>query len=90
MKTVTVHEAQGQLAQLIAEANEGEIIVIKDGDKEATLSSTSMADAEVDLPELEAELLKAANGPFTPYSSAEMKAVGEGIIRDFRAAKANQ
>ena len=37
MKTFTVREAEGQLARLISAANEGEIIVLKDGDKEATL-----------------------------------------------------
>jgi hypothetical protein len=41
-------------------------------------------DPEVDSPELEAELLKAADGPFTPYSSEEMREIGERIIRDKR------
>jgi hypothetical protein len=31
---------------------------------------------------LEAELLKAAKGPFTPYSSEEMRAAREQIIRE--------
>ena len=39
-------------------------------------------DAEVDSPELEAELLKAIDGPYTPYSSEEMRAIGERIIRE--------
>ncbi len=88
MKTVSVREAAGQLAHLIAEANEGEIIVIKDGEKEATLYSANVLDPELDSPELEAELLKAADGPFTPYSSAEMKAIGERLIQESKAAKA--
>ena len=87
MKTISVTEAQGQLARLTYEVNEGEIIVIKDGDKEATLYAASTLDPEIDSPELEAELLKAAKGPFTPYSSAEMRAIGERIIRENRATK---
>jgi hypothetical protein len=39
-------------------------------------------DLEVDSPELEAELLKAIDGPYTPYSRAEMQAVVERIIRE--------
>jgi antitoxin (DNA-binding transcriptional repressor) of toxin-antitoxin stability system len=90
MKTVSVREAESQLAHLMAEANKGEIIVIKDGENEATLYSARALDPAVDSPELETELLKAANGPFTPYSSAEMKAIGERIIRESRAAKAKE
>jgi hypothetical protein len=37
---------------------------------------------EKDSPELEAELLKAANGPFSPYSSEEMRAACEQIIQN--------
>jgi hypothetical protein len=39
---------------------------------------------EEDSPELEAELLKAANGPFKPYSSEEMRAICEKAIREKR------
>ena len=63
MKTFTVREAEGQLGRLISAANEGEIIVLKDGDKEATLYSARGLDLEEDCPELEEELLKAVNGP---------------------------
>jgi hypothetical protein len=38
-------------------------------------------DPEVDSPELEGELLKAVDGPFTPYSSEEFRELGERIIR---------
>jgi len=41
-------------------------------------------DPEVDSPELEAELLKAAKGPFTPYSSEEMRAECEDVIQRLR------
>ncbi len=90
MKTLDVREAEGQLPALIAEANQGEIIVIKDGDKEATLYATAAIDPEIDSPELEAELLKAADGSFTPYSHEEMRAIGERIIQEHRAAKAKK
>ena len=43
--------------------------------------SHSPLDPNVDSPELEAELLKAADGPFTPYSADELREVGENIIR---------
>lgn len=84
MKVLTVSEAQGQLTQLIAEVNEGELVVLKDGDKKVTLYPGGALELEEDTPELEAELLKAADGPFTPYSSEEMRAIGERIIREKR------
>jgi hypothetical protein len=84
MKVMTVIEAEGQLPRLIAEVNEGEIIVLKDGDREVTLHPGGALDLEEDSSELEAELLKAANGPFTAYSSEEMRAIGERIIRETR------
>lgn len=42
---------------------------------------------EEDTPELEAELLKAANGPFAPFDPAELRAIGERIARKHRAAQ---
>jgi hypothetical protein len=44
--------------------------------------SPSTLDPEVDSPELEAELLKAIDGPYTPYSPEEMRTMGEIIIRE--------
>jgi hypothetical protein len=82
MKILTVQEAQGQLPQLISQANQGELVVLRDGDREVTLYPGGALDIEKDTPELEAELLKSANGPFTPYSSANMRAIGERIIRE--------
>ena len=41
-------------------------------------------DLDNDSPELEAELLKAIDGPFAPYSSEEMRALGERIIGEKR------
>ena len=43
---------------------------------------------EEDTPELEAELLKTANGPFAPFDPAELRAIGDRVLRERRAAKA--
>lgn len=86
MKILSVSEAQGQLPRLIAEVNAGELVVLKDGDREVTLYPGGALDLEEDTSELEAELLKAANGPFTPYSPEEMRAIGERIIREKRGS----
>lgn len=42
---------------------------------------------EEDTPELEAELLKAADGPFAPFDPAELRAIGERVIRERRAGQ---
>jgi hypothetical protein len=39
-------------------------------------------DPEVNSLELETELLKAIDGPYTPYSSEELRVIGERIIRE--------
>ena len=82
MKAVTVQEAQTQLGQLITEACGGELIVVTDGNKQVALEPR-VAEGE-ESPELEAELLKAANGPFTPYSATEMRESCQRIIREKR------
>ncbi|MSU59144.1 MAG: hypothetical protein EXS35_13425 [Pedosphaera sp.] len=84
MKAIPVEEAQGQLGRLIAEACRGEVIVLTDGDKQVTLAPGVPLDLEEDSPELEAELLKAVNGPHSPYSSEEMRAACDRIIREKR------
>jgi len=84
MKAISIQEAQGQLGKLVAEACSGEVIVLTDGDKQVTLEPGVPLNLEEDSPELEAELLKAADGPFTPYSSEEMRAACEKIIREKR------
>ena len=83
MKAISIREAQGQLGELIAQACRGETIVLTDGNHEVTLAP-HVLNLEEDSPELEAELLKAANGPFTPYSSEEMRAACEKVIREKR------
>jgi hypothetical protein len=84
MKAISIREAEGQLGQLVAEACRGETIVLTDGDNEVTLSPRPFLDLEEDSPELEAELLKAVNGPHSPYSSEEMRAACEKVIREKR------
>lgn len=81
MKTVTVQEAQRQLGQLITEANEGNVIVLTDGRQKVTLQPGAALNLEDDGPELEAELLKAVDGPYTLYSTEEMRSIVERIIR---------
>lgn len=49
---------------------------------ERMLRESPTLDPEVDSPELEAELLKAIDGPYTPYSSEEARATVERIIRE--------
>jgi hypothetical protein len=82
VKTLTVREAQGQLAELIAEAHQGAVIVLTNGEKEVWLDTHKPLDLETDSPELEAELLKGVDGPFTPYSSQEMRSIGERIAAE--------
>ena len=57
MKTLTVGEAQRQLAELIAEAHQGAVIVLTDGEKQVWLDTQKPLDLETDNAELEAELL---------------------------------
>jgi antitoxin (DNA-binding transcriptional repressor) of toxin-antitoxin stability system len=82
MKAVTVQEAQNQLGQFIAEACGGELIVVTDGNKQVALEPRAAQAEDDESPELEAELLKAANGPFTPYSATEMREACKRLIRE--------
>jgi hypothetical protein len=84
MKAISILEAQNQLGELIAQACRGETIVLTDGDRRVTLEPEVGLDPEEDSPELEAELLKAVNGPHSLYSSAEMREACEKVIREKR------
>ena len=86
MKAISIREAQGQLGQLIAEACRGETIVLTDGDKQVTLAPRVL-DLEADSPELEAELLKAANGPFRPFHENELRDIADRALREHRAKR---
>jgi hypothetical protein len=81
VKTLTVGETQGKLAELIAEAHQGAVIVLTDGEKRVWLDSRKPLDLDTDNSELEVELVKGIEGSFTPYSSQEMRSIGERIIK---------
>lgn len=85
MKAVSIREAQGQLSQLVAEACDGELIVLTDGDKQVTLEPRGLIDLEDDSPELEAELLKAVNGPHSPLRDGELREIADRALAEHRA-----
>jgi antitoxin (DNA-binding transcriptional repressor) of toxin-antitoxin stability system len=93
MKTLTISEAQNQLGQLIQEVHHGGVIVLTDGDKLVKLHPFDPSDPRVDLdleedsPELEAELLKAVEGPHAPYSHEEMEAILNRVVAEERGRR---
>ena len=87
MKAISIRDAEGQLGRLVAEACRGETIVLTDGENEVTLSPRPVLDLEEDSPELEAELLKAANGPFSPYRESELREIADKALREHRAKR---
>lgn len=86
MKAISILEAQGQLGELIAQACRGETIVLTDGNNEVTLAP-HVLDLEEDSPELEAELLKAVNGPFRPFHESELREIADRALREHRAKR---
>ena len=82
MKTLTVEEARGNLNHLIGEACHGEIVILTDGQNEVTLEPRRPLDLEEDSPELEAELLKAIDGPFTDHSYGDLRSIADRIIAE--------
>jgi hypothetical protein len=86
VKAISIREAQGQLGELIAQACRGETIVLTDGDNEVTLAPRAL-DLEEDSPELEAELLKAANGPFRPFHESELREIADRALREHHAKR---
>jgi len=86
VKAISIREAQGQLGELIAQACHGETIVLTDGDRQLTLEPRGL-DLDEDSPELEAELLKAANGPFTPLRDGELRQIADRALHEYRAKR---
>jgi hypothetical protein len=86
MKAISIREAEGQLGQLVAEACRGETIVLTDGDNRVTLAPRVL-DLEEDSPELEAELLKAVNGPHSPWKPEEFREIAGKALREHRARR---
>jgi len=90
VKTVDVSEAQSQLRQLIEEAYNGGLVVLADGDKLVKLKPYDPSDPQIELDleqdsaELEAELLKAVQGPHAPYSHEEMRSLADRALQEHR------
>jgi hypothetical protein len=90
VKTLSVNEAQGQLGDLIAEAAKGNAIVLKDGDREVFLAPRSVftdLNLEEDGPELEAELLKAVEGPHRPLGKTELRDIADRVRGEHQARR---
>ena len=87
MKAVTIREAQGRLGELIAEACRGEFIVLNDGDKQVALEPRVALDLEADSPELEAELMRAVNGPHAPLAEGELRETANKALGEHRARR---
>lgn len=84
---MTVHVAKEQFSRVVAEAHQGDVIVLTDGERRMTLEPSVIGgalnlDLEKDTPELAAELLKAAKGPFTPYSRQDLENVADQVLRE--------
>jgi len=86
MKAVSIQEAERQLGELFEEAFRGEIIVLTDGKRQLELAPVVL-DPEEDSPELEAELLKAVNGPHSPMREGELREIAEQALREHRAKR---
>jgi hypothetical protein len=82
MKSLTVREAEGQLANLIAEAYRGQMVVLTDCERKVRLQPQIGLDLEEDSPELEAELLKAVNGPHAPLGESELQEIATRARRE--------
>lgn len=88
MTALSVQEAQGQLAELIARAHAGEAVVLTDGNRRVILDARVPLDLEEDSPELEAELLKAVRGPHAPFDETEFRAIADRALREHRTRNA--
>jgi hypothetical protein len=85
MKAVTIQEAQGPLEELIAQACRWELIVLTDGDRQMALEPRALPDLKEDSPELEAELLRAVNGPHAPFSEGQLRELANKALGERRA-----
>jgi hypothetical protein len=85
VKAIPIQEAQGRLGELIAQACRGETIVLTDGDRRVTLEPGVALDLEEDSAELEAELLKAVNGPHAPMREGELREIADRALREYCA-----
>ena len=94
MKTLTVRLGKEQLSQLLTEAQQGDLIVLTDGERGMTLEANTPHGGAMDLnfeedsPELEDELLKAVKGPHTPLAESELRAIADRARTEHRARRA--
>ena len=92
MKTVTLEEASTRLPQLCEEVRNGGTVVLKNGDEEFELSRRGESHAQMlggvgmTQAQLEAELLKAIDGPFTEITPREIEQQLLQQIEDHRSA----
>lgn len=63
------------------------MIVLTDGDKRVTLEPGVSLDLDEDSPELEAELLKAVNGPHSPLREGELREIADRALNERRARR---
>jgi hypothetical protein len=63
------------------------LIVLTDGDKQVTLDPGVPLDLEEDSPELEAELLKAVEGPHSPLREGELREIADRALSEHRARR---
>ena len=82
MKVIPISEAAPQLNQLMIDALNGETIVLTNGAEQVELTPRSPPSDEFESPELEIEMLKALDQPFTPYVPGEFRAMLDQIIRE--------
>ncbi|MCI0626297.1 MAG: hypothetical protein L0387_32410 [Acidobacteria bacterium] len=94
VKKVTVQLPKEQLSQILTEAQQGDVIVLTDGERRMELESTLPhggaldLDLEEDSSELEAELLKAVKGDHAPFSDMELRSIADCALREHRARRA--
>ncbi|HTD68690.1 MAG TPA: hypothetical protein VK846_19385 [Candidatus Limnocylindria bacterium] len=93
MKTITVRLPKEQFSQVLSEAHRGDVVVLTDGERRMELEANPPFGGALDLnfdedtPELEAELLKAVQGPHAPFSEAEMRAIADRASQEHRARR---
>ena len=95
MKSLTVRVAKEEMTHVLAEAHHGDVIVLTDGERQIQLEAVPPHGGALDLdleensPELEAELLKAVQGPHAPYSESELCKIAERARHARSSAKTN-
>ena len=94
MKTLTVQLGKEQLTQLLTEAQNGDVIVLTDGERRMSVEASPPHGGALDLnleedsPELEAELLKAVNGPHAPLLESELREIADRALNEHRIKRA--